>query len=266
MILNDKKINEMIYGNIVQTLADSKNISISEARTLLTKMSFSEFCKLEEVAGSTLSITPPSGNTVGPQSTSQQTNQQSKAPSGVKAIWPGAGAPVEIGMSVGVKGANGVPMPSQVTQVDMGAKGVKVKNPTTGQDQWMNIADIQPGMTAGGDATNSQTQQSGQSTIQPTTEEVSQIKRLQELAGVSEDCSGGATGAGAIAISPTSMGRMNRRQPTEETAQKVEYTRTEPSKSIIGDTKPSQASGKLSADLAARGKKTASRINNGMDE
>ena len=44
----------------------------------------------------------------------------------------------------------------------------------------------------------------------------------------------------------------------------VEYVPKEAAKTIVGDTKPNQASGELSATLAANGKRTASRINNGI--
>jgi hypothetical protein len=59
------------------------------------------------------------------------------------------------------------------------------------------------------------------------------------------------------------MGGMRKRQPTVEVVKK-EYTPKEPAKTIVGDTKPSQASGELSANLAARGKKSAGRTNNGF--
>ena len=88
-------------------------------------------------------------------------------------------------------------------------------------------------------------------------------ERMQQLAGIKENCSAGATGAGSIAVAPAAMGKVKRRQETNE-QQPVEYTRTEAPKTIVGDTKPAQASGELSANLAARGQKTASRNKNGL--
>jgi hypothetical protein len=64
-------------------------------------------------------------------------------------------------------------------------------------------------------------------------------------------------------VAPVAIGKVKRRQPTEEQIKK-EYTPKEAAKTIIGDTKPNQASGELSANLAVRGKKTASRANNGF--
>jgi hypothetical protein len=92
-------------------------------------------------------------------------------------------------------------------------------------------------------------------------EESAELARMKQLAGIKEDSSGGSTGAGGIAVAPMAMGGVKKRQATEE--QKKEYTRTAPAKTIVGDTKSHQASGELSATLAANGQKTASRINNG---
>jgi hypothetical protein len=157
-------------------------------------------------------------------------------------------------MTVGLKGADGLPVPGEVSQVDMGAHGVKVKNPTTNQDEWMNMQDLQPFMAAS---------DAGQDmSAQPTAEDTTDLSRLRELAGIKENCSGGATGAGAIAIAPAAMGSVKKRQPTDE-EMKTEYTPKHAAKTIVGDTKPNQATGKLSADLAASGKLSAGRANNG---
>jgi hypothetical protein len=152
-------------------------------------------------------------------------------------------------MTVGLKGPNGVPMPGEISKVDTMANGVTVKDPTTGKDQWMNIKDLQPFMAQGQQA-------------QPTAEDVAHLTRLRELAGIKENCSGGATGAGAIAIAPAATGNVKKRQYPEESLQK-EYTPKHSAETIAGDTKPGQASGQLSANLAASGKKSAGRINNG---
>ena len=175
----------------------------------------------------------------------------------MKAIWPGKGAPVEVGMTVGLKGPNGLPVPGEISQVDMGAKGVKVKNPTTGQDEWTNMDMLEPFMAS---AEPGQNIQPGQ---QPTAEDVSDLARMRKLAGIKEECSGGATGAGAIAVAPAAMGKVKRRTDPVEESPSLEHP-VAGRKTIVGDTKPGQASGKLSANLAVRGKKTAGRTNNGF--
>lgn len=202
-------------------------------------------------------IPAPSGQTIAPTGTTG-TNQQSSGLNGGGAkSWPGKGSPLEVGMTVGLKGPNGLPVPGQISQVDAAAKGVKVKNPTTGQDEWMNNDTLMPFMTNG-----QQPPITDQGIQQPSIQE-NDLQRLRELAGIKENCSAGATGAGSIAIANVPMGGMKKRQHTEEDLKK-EYTRTGPPKTIIGDTKPAQASGELSATLAANGKKTASRKNAGM--
>ena len=252
----------MMFEDAIERFAISKNITIEEARLVVSEMSFTDYHRLIEASAN---ITPPSGNTIGPSA------QQGTAPnSQMKSIWPGHGAPVEQGMTVGLKGPNGMPVPGQVSTVDAAAKGVKVKNPTTGQDEWVNMDALQPYMAGGapnpngptGTGTTGQPGANSQS-VTTTTEDAAQLTRLRELAGIRENCSAGATGAGSIAVAPAAMGTMRKRQPTDEEIKK-EYTRKEPAKTIIGDTKPSQASGELSANLAARGKKSAGRINNGF--
>jgi len=257
--------DSIMFDHLVERLMESGNIDIIEARRILSEMSFMEYHKLLE-AGT--AIVPPSGNMIGPSTNSiTPTNQPTKiGGTGAKAIWPGQGAPVEVGMTVGLKGPNGLPVPGQVSQVDQPAKGVKVKNPTTGQDEWVNTANLQPYMAANSAkpaATNPQQTQTNQagSGIQATAENA-QLQRLRELAGIKENCSAGATGAGSIAVVPAAMGGVKKRQPTEEELKK-EYTRTAPAKTVIGDTKPHQNMGELSATLAANGKPAAGRINNG---
>lgn len=251
----DNLANDLIYGDMVHKLAAQRNIGLTEARVLISEMSFTEYRKLEE---DNTTIVPPSGNTLAP--TTQNTQQaQANSPTNAKATWSGKG-PITVGMTVGVKGPNGLPVPGEVSQVDMGAKGVKVKNPTTGQDEWMNMDTLQPFMAAS---------KPGSGNIQPDTQQPTQeaedaagLTRLRELAGIAENCSAGATGAGAIAMAPTAMGKVKKRQYPEESLQ-AEYTPKSPAKTIIGDTKPNQATGKLSADLAASGKVSAGRTNNG---
>jgi len=255
MIKGDRIINALAYGDAVEKLAKERNIELTEARTILSQMSFIEYRNLEEAI-----ITPPSGQTIAPTAAPQKAGAAAANPQKMKAIWPGKGAPVEVGMTVGLKGPNGLPVPGEISQVDMAAKGVKVKNPTTGQDEWANMDALEPFMTG---AEQGQNIQPGQQPTQPTAEDVNDLARMRKLAGIREECSGGATGAGAIAVAPAAMGKVKRRQPTEEQIKK-EYTPKEAAKTIVGDTKPNQASGELSANLAVRGKKTASRTNNGF--
>lgn len=250
MISQDRVIKDMLYGNIVERLAEEMQISIDEARLRLSEMSFANYHKLVSEASV---ITPPSGNTIapsGPSTSPQKPGTATSKPSNIKSIWPGQGAPVEVGMTVGLKGPNGTPAPGTVSQVDQAAKGVKIKNPTTGQDEWVNIDTLEPFM-------NDQQSPSQPNSVQE------ELNRIRVLAGLAENCSAGATSAGAIAAGPVASAPLKRRQETNEEPKK-EYTPKGPAKTIAGDTKPNQASGELSANLAARGKKTASRINNGF--
>jgi hypothetical protein len=215
-------------------------------------------------------ITPPSGDTITPSSTAGAgTNQTSAsgqdAPGGATSLWPGHGAPVQVGMTVGLKGPSGLPVPGQITQVDNGAKGAKIKNPTTGQEEWANLKNLQPYMAGGGKqalpAAPTQPNLTNPG-AQMTAEDNEALGRMRQLAGIQETCSAGATGAGAIATAPMAMGTIKRR-PQAIDELKTEYRQKEPAKTIIGDTKPNQASGKLSADLAATGKPAAGRTNAG---
>jgi hypothetical protein len=244
MLTNDPKINDIANGNIFDKISKEK----------LSEMSFIEYMNLLEVGAN---ITPPSGQSIGTTGTTGTTSSSTSGTNqnNIKSIWPGKGAPVEVGMTVGLKDTTGLPIPGEISHVDMAAKGAKVKNPKTGKEEWVNLDTLQPFM-----ANNQQTTTQNQN--QPPVQEDKDIQRIKQLAGISENCSAGATGAGAIAIAPAAMGKIKKRETTEE--HKVEYTPKGPAKSIIGDTKPNQASGKLSADLAANGKKTASRSNNGF--
>jgi hypothetical protein len=213
-------------------------------------------------------ITPPSGDTVGPGSTSGNTtgslptsSSGASADPSIKSLWPGKGIPPQVGMTVGLKGPSGLPVPGQITQVDSGAKGAKIKNPTTGQEEWTNIDMLQPYMAGG------QKQAQPAAPTQPTLTNPQQtmeeeLNRMRQLAGIQETCSAGATGAGAIATAPMSMGTIKRR-PQAIGELNTEYRPKEAAKTIIGDTKPNQATGKLSADLAATGKPAAGRTNVG---
>lgn len=256
--------SSMLSESAVERWATANKMTMTEAKAAMAKMSFSQYMSIIE------DITPPSGQTIGPSSGATTSSSASSTAGGTQSIWPGKGAPLEVGMTVGLKGPNGLPVPGKISQVDMASKGVKVTNPTTGQEEWQSTDNLSPYMAAGaaaapatagtsGTGVNTADQQPGLPTA--TTEDV-ELARMRQLAGIKENCSAGATGAGAIAVAPAAMGTMKRREPTDE-ERKVEYTRTEPVKSIIGDTKPQQASGKLSADLAASGMKSAGRTNNG---
>lgn len=260
MIKNDRVINEMLYGDIVEKVSKLRNIDLSEARKIVAGMSFLEYRKISEASAD---IAPPSGQTISPSGSGGSSPAGTPNAPGAK-TWAGKGTPLEPGMTVGLKGNSGVPIPGQVSNVELAHGGVQVKNPQTGQDEWMNIDDLEPFMAQGG----AQQQQPGQGqpqapgATQPTQEEA-ELNRMRKLAGLGENCSGGATGAGAIAMAPSAMGGVKRRQQTNEQPRK-EYTPDGPPKTIVGDTKPNQASGALSSNLAMRGKRTASRNNNGF--
>lgn len=264
MLRHNPKIIDLIYESAIEKLAELKGITIQESRQEIAKMSFMQYYKLLEAGAN---ITPPSGQTIGPSSggpapittgsPTATTQGPQTAPSKAQVMWNGPGSPIEQGMTVGLKGPNGLPVPGEITQVDQGAKGVRVKNPTTGQEEWHGNDDLQ--QYQGGATVPGATPQAAGLQQQQMAED---IARMRRLAGIAEDASGGASCAGGIASAPTAMGSIKRRTATEE-APAVEYT-PKVAKTVAGDTKPNQASGKLSADLAARGKKTAARTNNGF--
>lgn len=260
MLRDNPKILDLIYEDAILKLASLKGITVQESRQEIAKMSFKQYHSLLEAGAN---IVPPSGQTIGPTSGSTPpsattnptttTRGPQTAPSKVQVMWNGPGAPIEQGMTVGLKGPNGVPVPGEITQVDHGAKGVRVKNPTTGQEEWHGNDDLQ--QFVGG-----ATPQAGGLQQQQMAED---IRRMRQLAGIAEDASGGCTGAGSVGGGvPVELGNVKRRQPVEE-GPSEEYT-PEVAKTVAGDTKPNQATGRLSANLAARGKKTASRTNNGF--
>lgn len=95
-------------------------------------------------------------------------------------------------------------------------------------------------------------------------QEDTDILRLRRLAGIKENASCGATGAGAIAIAPASMGKMNRRNDAVEESPSLEHE-VAGRKSVVGATGPqAQPTKKLSANNAARGKPTPNRKNLGF--
>jgi hypothetical protein len=234
--------NVVLHNHTVSFLAESKGISLEESREQISRMSFLEYHRLQEAVGA--NITPPSGNTISPSSSAQKAPSTSSPAPKAPPSWTGKG-PVQPGMSVGTAGPNNTSVPMSVSRVDTSTNGVVVKDPVTGKEQTMNMDQILPLTTD-----LAQNQQ---------TSEDKTLSRLRELAGIGEMCSGGASGAGAVAIAATPMGNVKKRQPTDEKLKK-EYTRTAPAKTIVGDTKPNQASGELSANLAASGKHTANRL------
>lgn len=255
MLSDNTKIMDIMYDNVLGIHARLNNISLLESKEAMSNMSFSQYLKLVEAGAN---IPSPSGQTIGPTGSTGTTGtpaSQSNA-SNIKSIWPGKGAPVQQGMTVGLQGQTGQPVPGEVTRIDQATKGVIVRNPTTGQEETHSMDDLQPFM-----ANKSTTQVQPQQNTQMS--ENKDIVRMKHLAGIVETCSSGSTGAGAIAVSPASMSNIKKRQPVEESPPK-EHIRTDSYKSIIGDTKPNQASGELSANLAARNKKTATRTNNGF--
>lgn len=248
MIKDDPVINSLIHENIIEKLVKEKNLTIDEAVSILSSMSFKEYYTLLEAP-----IVPPSGQSI--SSVKQQKPQAAtSAPSkNVKAIWPGSGAPLELGMAVGISDPKGAPANAVVTQVDKSANGVKVRT-VQGKEEWYNTNSLQPGMAL------------SQSSTSPTqTTEDADISRLRKLAGIVENCSSGATGAANISVGMVNVGdNVVRRQTASEKKYTKEYAQESSTTTIVGDTKPNQASGQLSSELVARGKKTASRKNNGF--
>lgn len=219
MIIDNFKIQELQYDSIIEYLMESKSISLDEAKTIITGLSFKEYHSLIEANAQ---IIPPSGRIISPQ---QVGSTAPAAGQGVP-VPKAPGAPIQPG------DGNSPVLPGQQVQGDV--------EQLVPPGQQIPVPPGQP---------------------QPTAE-TQMIQRLRELAGIKETCSAGATGAGAVAIAPASMGSMRKREVDE--APKKEYVRTAPPKTIIGDTKPQQASGELSSTNAVRGLPTATRKNNGF--
>lgn len=256
MIQNHPRITSLMYDSMIEKMAIMHDITLEESKIKISKMSFSRYLALLEAA----TIVPPSGQAIGgnkapaapttaigptgPSATPQSSNQPVSGKP--QSLWAGQGTPITQGMTVGLTGPDGKHTPGEITQVDQSASGVKVRNPTTGREEWHSNDDLQ---------------QYQDDSAQQVAENRA-IARMRHLAGISEDASCGASSAGSIAIAPSPAGQIKRRQPVDE--QPKEHIRTSPAETIIGDTKPNQASGELSANLAARNKKTATRANNGL--
>ena len=260
MLQDDSTIKNLMYENAVDKYSKLNKVTIKESKIAISKMSFMEYLQLLEAGAN---IAPPSGQTIGTTGTTSSAppaQGPSSVPGKKQIMWNGPGSPIEQGMTVGLKGPNGLPVPGEITQVDQSAKGVRVRNPTTGQEEWHGNDDLHP-FTVGNTVPGAVNQGGGP---QQQMAEDKDLARMRYLAGIKEDASCGATGAGSIAIAPAAMGKVKKRQSVEESPPAKEYTPKRPAETIVGDTKPNQASGELSANLAARGKKTASRINNGF--
>ena len=255
MLTNNYKIVTLGYEDAIKKLSEQQNISLEEAKGMVSQMSFLDYHSLLEA---NITVTPPSGQTISPTTQPTQTSTSTSQNGQPTMGWAGKGTPIQQGMTVGVKNQQGMPVPGQVTQVDAGANGVKVKDPTTGQEQWQNQDELQPFMASSQSNGNTGSVQTAPTAQSPVQEEENELRRILELAGIKENCSAGATGAGAIAIAPAAMGGVKKRQSTEEEIDKHVTPKT-----IVGDTKPNQATGALSSNLAAKNKHTASRSNNG---
>jgi len=234
MIRHDTIINSLVYGDMVQKLAQERCIGLTEARSLISQMSFNEYRSLEEASAD---ITPPSGKPLSPATPANTSAQQGQ---------PAATAPAPVKPPSGQGAAD--------------PRGVQVRNPVTGKTEWMQPSNAMAGAKP--------SQPAAPGVPQPAAAQMAEdrdLARMKQLAGIAEDGSSGASCAGAMgAGTPVALGgAIKRRQPTNE-QQPKEYTPREAAKTVVGDTKPGQASGELSANLAVRGKKTASRANNGF--
>ena len=218
MITNDKIINSLLYDSAVDLLIKN-NMSISEAKSIVSKMSFLEHKKLVEASAD---IVPPSGKPISqPQSPGTPASQQ-------KATAPSSVQPPPSAKPAG-------------TPATTDPRGVQVRNPATGKMEWMTPTD----------PANAQ-----------QVAENRDLARMRKLAGIVEDSSCGATSAGAIASSPASVGKIKRRSPVEESPS-LEHP-IAGNKTVQGATAEKTPAGTLSANLAVRGQKTATRKNNGF--
>jgi hypothetical protein len=211
--------NHLTNNMIVQDLAESKNITVEEAKKIMAGLSFTEYHKLAESLAQSLTeasadIIPPSGRPLSPNTGSQ----------------PAATAPTQ--KKPPVPGIPGKPGTGE-------EEGVEVRNPKTGKMEVMVPAEQQM-------------------------QETAELSRMKKLAGIKEDASCGATGAGAIASAPATMGKVKRRPDAVEESPSLEHE-VAGRKSVVGATGPqAQPTKKLSANNAARGKPTPNRKNLGF--
>ena len=249
MLSNNTKITALIYENAIEKYAKTNNISLQEAKAAISIMPFKQYLKLLEDGSN---LIPPSGQPIGYDNSVKKPN--SPATSNVT-TWTSNALPMAKDMIVGVTSANG--MPEEGTVTDISPDLVKVRG-LNGQEQSYNPKDPRLVPVAAKKpvpvpATNTQTQQ--QTQLQPQTpnqvQEEKDLARLKHLAGIAEDCSGGASGASGIAVMATEMAPLVRRRGDIHVA----------TGSVEGaDSGKRRATKKLSTALADEGKvQSASR-------
>lgn len=247
MIKNDKFINSLLYDDVVKVICERDNLSETDARAKLSSMSFSEYCHLIEQP-----ITPPSGQALGPSTPKQTTTtpqidtMKSDDEKETVVGWSGVG-PITPGITVGLQHDTNKVIPGKVEKVDNATKTVTVLNPTTNKTEVYSNTDprIQKFMA--------------KKEVEQTTED---LKRLKHLAGIVETSSAGAVSAGNIAVAVKELdnnGELIRRRSKTEEKWSKEYKGLPGNKTIVGDTKPNQAIGELSANLVANNKVSAAR-------
>lgn len=247
---------------MVEKYSKTQGITMTESRKVISAMSFKDYLVLSEDSAN---IAGPSGTTIGPTGSSANTQKPTTAPTQApqqqqqekpKANWI-PGTPAKMGDTVGVSGKGGPnapKTPGTVTKVN--PDGTVEIMGADGKSSTHNVGDL-------GAAPMQQKQQTQQSqpnaqTLQPGVTE--EIARMKKLAGISEDASCGATSAGAIATAPATVGKVKRRHEVDESPS-LEHPEIG-NKTLAGDTKPTQASARLSANLASKRKRTATRSNN----
>lgn len=255
MLTNNPKINSLKYNDAVSKLMENE-----ETRHVISEMSFGEYHKLIEASAD---IVPPSGQIITPKNKVQAPGQNIAKAAPVAAAAPVAGqAP---GPGQPIQQMNTQQQTPQAGQTPAAVAGQAVQQQAGALlPKGANVPMI-PGLPgAAGIGQPNQPPKPGQpiQTVTPTEEEM-ELERLAELSGIGEMCSGGATGAGAIAMAPKPMGAMKKRQPTEESPS-LEHP-VSGRKTIPGATGP-QASAihKLSANNAVRGNPTPFRTNAGI--
>jgi hypothetical protein len=257
MIKKGSIINQLMYESVIDIIAEKNKVSLEEAKSILSSMSFKDYYAITEQ-----NITPPSGQTLGPSNITKQSmsSTTTATPPDEKEEevvgWTGVG-PITQGVTVGLQHDRNKIVPGKVEKVDVSNKTITILDPTTNKPQVYSNSDprIQKFMVKTG---TTQKPTAPPTTPTQTTEEIS---RLKHLAGIVENSSAGAVSAGNVAVAIKELGdggQLLRRSKTEERWAK-EYKKPPGNKTIVGDTKPSQASSELSANLVANNKVSASR-------
>ena len=227
MLTNNPKISSLKYDDAVSRIMEGQGVSMEEARHAISSMSFKEYHALIEA---TADIVPPSGRLISPQQKAQ----------------PNQPAPVA-GQAPATPG-------QPIQTIKPGTQPAPNTPPVAGQAIQQQAQQLLPPGSQVPVVPGQPPQQ---------TEEEAELVRMRKLAGIGENCSGGATGAGAIAIAPASMG-MKRREPPVEESPSLEHP-VAGRKSIVGATGPqASAIGKLSANNSVRGNPTPFRKRNGL--